>query len=178
MRGLGSALAPWLGLGAGLVAFVGLAVPHAHAAAATPTMSHEVLSVAQGLAAELLGGAGSACLQGLHGLGGALGLDPHVGGGTAGAPSVQMHALGFTFLGLLALVVIAIGRMRLQTEQRRLDIVRRLVEQGLQAPRALLEGPARRDRRKGVVLVFAGVGILAAGFVLGDRGLEIGRAHV
>jgi hypothetical protein len=125
---------------------------------------------AQGLASELLGGAGSACLQGLHGLGGVLGLEPHLGAGS-GSASPDIGALGFTFLGLLALVVIAVGRMRLQTEQRRLDIVCRLVEQGLPAPRSLLEGPARRDRRKGVVLVFAGVGMLAAGFVLGDRGL-------
>jgi hypothetical protein len=159
-------LSPWLGLCAGSIAFVGIAGP-AHAA--TPAMTHEALTLAQGFALELLG-AGAACLEGLHGLGGALGLDPSLaGGGAPGCP--RLHGLGFTFLGLMAVVVIALGRMRLQTEQRRLEVVRRLVEQGLTPPRPLLEGPARKDRRKGVVLVFAGTGLVAAGFVLGDRGL-------
>ena len=161
-----SRLSPWAGVCVGLVAFAGLAVPAQ--AATTPAMTHEVLTFAQGFALELLG-AGAACLDGLHGLGGALGLEPPVGGGSVGCP--RLHGLGFTFLGLMAVVVIALGRMRLQTEQRRLEVVRRLVEQGLTPPRPLLEGPARKDRRKGVVLVFAGAGLLAAGFVLGDRGL-------
>ena len=159
-------LSPWVGLVAGLVVFAGIAAP-AHAA--PPIMTHEVLTFAQGFALELLG-AGAACLEGLHGLGGALGLEPQdLGAGSAGTP--RLHGLDFTFLGLMAVVVIALGRMRLQTEQRRLEVVRRLVEQGFTPPRPLLEGPARKDRRKGVVLVFAGVGLVLAGFVLGDRGL-------
>jgi hypothetical protein len=38
----------------------------------------------------------------------------------------------------------------------------------------LLLGPARNDLRRGIVLMFAGAGLLAAGLVLGDRALTGG----
>ena len=73
-----------------------------------------------------------------------------------------------------AVVVIAVGRMRLATEQRRLDVARRLIERGMELPQGLLTAPARRDLRKGIVLVFAGLGLVIAGMMLGDRGMAAG----
>jgi hypothetical protein len=94
-------------------------------------------------------------------------------GGDAGACTTT-HGFGFAFLALSAIVVIALGRMRLMTEQKRLDLARRLVEQGLEPPTGLLTAPAKNDMRRGVVLVAAGLGLLVAGLVLGDRGLAAG----
>lgn len=162
-------VAPLAGLAAGLFTFVGLAIP---AQAAAPTMTTEV---GHGLA-ELLSGItafGVACVHGLTGLGMALGWDPHAGG-TSAAACPNLQGVGLTFVGLLAIVAVALGRMRLQTEQRRLDVIRKLVEQGLTPPSALLDGPARSDRRKGIVLLFAGAGLVAAGLLLGDRAIAAG----
>ncbi len=162
-------IAPFAGLAAGLASFVGLATP---AYAAAPTMTTDL---GQGLA-EMLASItqfGVACVHGLTGLGMALGWDPHGAGGSAAACS-QLQGVGLTFVGLLAIVAVALGRMRLQTEQRRLDVIRKLVEQGRTPPNALLEGPAGRDRRKGIVLLFAGAGLVAAGLLLGDRGIAAG----
>ena len=87
---------------------------------------------------------------------------------TGGDPTAcaTTRGFGFAFLALSALVVIALGRMRLVTEQKRLDLARRLVEQGLEPPTGLLTAPAKNDMRRGIVLV--------AGLVLGDRGLAAG----
>ena len=74
----------------------------------------------------------------------------------------------------LTIVAIAIGRMRMATEHKRLDVARRLVEQGIDPPPSLLMGPARNDMRRGVVLMFAGVGLFVAGVVHGDRALMAG----
>jgi hypothetical protein len=94
-------------------------------------------------------------------------------GGDPGACGTT-RGFGLAFLALSALVVIALGRMRLVTEQKRLDLARRLVEQGLEPPAGLLTAPAKNDMRRGVVLVAAGLGLLVAGVVLGDRGLAAG----
>ena len=85
-----------------------------------------------------------------------------------------LQGMGFALLAFIALVVIALGRMRLQTESKRLDVAQRLVEQGMEPPAGLLMGPARNDLRKGVVLLFAGAGLFVAGMILGDRGLAAG----
>jgi hypothetical protein len=163
-------IAPWLGLAAGLWAFVGIAVPSAQAA--TPTMTTDLVSTVGEFAAGL-SQIGIACVHSLDGLGLAFGFDPHGGGGSAAA-CPELQGIGLTFMGLLAVVAVALGRMRLQTEQRRLEVVRRLVEQGLTPPTPLLEGPSRHDRRKGIVLLSAGAGLLAAGTLLGDRGIAAG----
>jgi hypothetical protein len=99
-------------------------------------------------------------------------VDLQTGGDPAACATTR--GFGFAFLALSALVVIALGRMRLVTEQKRLDLARRLVEQGLEPPNGLLTAPAKNDMRRGIVLVAAGLGLLVAGLVLGDRGLAAG----
>ena len=141
--------------------FAAVGVPEAHAA---PTLTTQVLNAAS----EAVGGL--MCLDGVA-LGNLLELGPH---GSGGAPCSSMRGIGIALLALVALVVIALGRMRLHTEQKRLDVARQLVEQGIEPPAGLLMGPARADLRKGIVLLFAGGGILAAGLMLGDRGMAAG----
>ena len=93
----------------------------------------------------------------------------------ADAPSHgSSRGLGVVVLALAALVVIALGRMRLSAEHKRLDLARRLIEQGLEPPHDLLAAPARNDLRRGLVLGFAGLGLVVAGLLLGDRGLAAG----
>lgn len=99
-------------------------------------------------------------------------LEIQVGGDPASCTSVR--GFGVAFLALAALVVIALGRMRLSAEHKRLDLARRLVEQGLEPPSGLLSAPARADLRRGLVLGFAGLGLVLAGGLLGDRGLAAG----
>lgn len=99
-------------------------------------------------------------------------IDLQTGGDPATCTTTR--GFGFAFLALSALVVIALGRMRLMTEQKRLDLARRLVEQGIEPPNGLLTAPAKNDMRRGIVLVAAGLGLLFAGLVLGDRGLAAG----
>lgn len=160
------------GVAAGAVAFFALA-PEAQA---SPLMmvtdvGSEVLGIVDGLARTVVYGSG-VCMDSLRTLGGVFGLNPH-----AGVNAVECHDLrgvGFAFLGLAAVVVIAVGRMRLATEQRRLDVARRLIERGFEPPAGLLTGPAGRDLRKGVVMVFAGLGLVIAGMMLGDRGMAAG----
>jgi hypothetical protein len=84
------------------------------------------------------------------------------------------RGMGIVVLALAAIVVIALGRMRLTAEHKRLDLARRLIEQGLEPPQDLLAAPARNDLRRGLVLGFAGLGLVVAGMVLGDRGLAAG----
>lgn len=163
------------GFAATLLAFLAV-VPEAHAVPLGMgglglDLGTEVLGLVDGVARVVVHG-GDMCVDGLYSVGGWLGLDPH---GPAG--SVECHDLrgvGFAFLGLAAVVVIAMGRMRLATEQRRLEVARRLIEKGFEPPDGLFTAPARRDLRKGVVLVFAGLGLVVAGMMLGDRGMAAG----
>jgi Domain of unknown function (DUF6249) len=99
-------------------------------------------------------------------------LEIQVGGDPSA--SGTMRGFGVAFLAVAALVIIALGRMRLSAEHKRLDLARRLVEQGLEPPSGLLSAPARADLRRGLVLGFAGLGLVVAGWVLGDRGLSAG----
>jgi hypothetical protein len=160
------------GLVAVLLAAVAFA-PAAHAAQAAPLavadLGSEVLGLVDDVARTVVHGSGL-FLDGLSSVGVMLGLDPH-------RSAVECHDLrgvGFAFLGLAAVVVIAVGRMRLATEQRRLELARKLIEKGFEPPEGLLSAPARRDLRKGVVLVFAGLGLVVAGMMLGDRGMAAG----
>lgn len=100
-------------------------------------------------------------------------LELQAGGATSHAPGVS-HGTGIVVLALAALVVIALGRMRLVAEQKRLELARRLIEQGHEPPAELLAAPARNDLRRGLVLGFAGLGLVVAGMVLADRGLAAG----
>ncbi|MCH9679975.1 MAG: hypothetical protein K0V04_00970 [Deltaproteobacteria bacterium] len=131
----------------------------------------ELLGLVDDLARTVATG-GSWCLDGLYTVGSVFGLDPH-GRGDA-AQCHDLRGVGFAFLGLAAVVVIAVGRMRLANEQRRLDVARRLIEKGLTPPTGLFTAPARRDLRKGIVLVFAGLGLVVSGMMLGDRGMAAG----
>ncbi|MEM7159221.1 MAG: DUF6249 domain-containing protein [Myxococcota bacterium] len=115
---------------------------------------------------------GGICVDSIYSVGVALGFDPH--GSANAADCHDLRGVGFAFLGLAAVVVIAVGRMRLATEQRRLEVARRLIERGMELPAGLLTAPARRDLRKGIVLVFAGLGLVVAGMMLGDRGMAAG----
>jgi hypothetical protein len=144
-----------------MLAFAVLGLPEAHAGE-MPTLTTQVLHAAGDAVGGLM------CLEELDF---SFDLGPHADGVTR---CDGMRGLGIAILALAALVVIALGRMRLHTEQKRLEVARQLVEQGMEPPPGLLMGPARADLRKGIVLLFAGAGILAAGLLLGDRGLAAG----
>jgi hypothetical protein len=98
----------------------------------------------------------------------------HDGSGRHSNACAGLRGIGFAFLGLAALVVIALGRMRHATEQQRLELARKLVEQGIEPPAELLGSAIRNDLRKGVVLLSAGVGLLIAAMVMGDHRLAPG----
>lgn len=158
------------GIAAALLAYVAV-VPQAHAAPLmlVADVGSEVLGFVDDLARTVAYG-GDLFLGGLQSVGVVFGLDPH-------GSAVECHDLrgvGFAFLGLAAVVVIALGRMRLATEQRRLELARKLIEKGFEPPDGLFSAPVRRDLRKGVVLVFAGLGLVVAGMMLGDRGMAAG----
>ncbi len=164
---------PFLGgFAAGLLTFL-VAMPDAHASPImVADLGTEMLGIVDEVAHTLVVG-GSFCMDGVYSVGSMFGLDPH----RAAADAVEctdLRGVGFAFLGLAAVVVIAVGRMRLATEQRRLEVARRLIEKGFEPPDGLFTAPARRDLRKGVVLVFAGLGLVVAGMMLGDRGMAAG----
>lgn len=168
-------LPPLLGVMAfGLVfGLVGAPMAHAHPnVAAAPPLTSELLSIAGDSMGQLL------CLDGgleggLEGL--RLGLDwgDTPAGSGAGGPR-GLPVLGLGLLGLAAVVVLALGRMRLANEHKRLDVAQKLIEQGMEPPASLLANPARNDLRKGIVLLFAGGGLLAAGLLTADRGMAAG----
>lgn len=105
---------------------------------------------------------------------GALFHPGHHGAPSGAAACESLHGIGLALLALVALVTIALGRMRLRTETKRLEVAQRLVEQGIDPPPGLLMGPARNDLRKGIVLLFAGAGLFASGLFGADRGLMAG----
>lgn len=158
----------------GLLAFGVLGAPIAHAqpaVAAAPSLSTELLSLAGESVGQLFClDATLADLGGLtwNGLGWNEAQGPHTGA------SRGLPILGLGLLGLAAVVVLALGRMRLANEHKRLDVAQRLIEQGMEPPASLLANPARNDLRKGIVLLFAGGGILAAGLMTADRGMAAG----
>ncbi|MBK8236510.1 MAG: hypothetical protein IPK74_13220 [Deltaproteobacteria bacterium] len=113
---------------------------------------------------------GIGCAEQVHAAGAWLELQVGVDGPSAS----PLRGFGVVFLALAALVVIALGRMRLSAEHKRLELARRLVEQGHEPPPGLLSAPARNDLRRGIVLGFAGLGLVVAGLLTGDRGLCAG----
>jgi len=149
-----------------IVAFGLVGAPLAHAET-TPSLTTDLISLAGDSVSGLL------CLEtsfeGLswHGLDWAEGQ-------TQGSPQRGLPILGLGLLGLAAVVVLALGRMRLANEHKRLDVAQTLIEQGIEPPASLLANPARTDLRKGIVLLFAGGGLLAAGLMTADRGMAAG----
>jgi hypothetical protein len=154
------ALAHVLPLAFGAVAFLVLGVPVAHAAPLWAVDSLPRLSEWLSWSDTVATCAETLSLVWLLG-------PPSQSGGEAEACG-SLRGVAFAVLGLAAIVMIAIGRMRMATEHKRLEVARRLVEQGIDPPAALLMGPARNDMRRGVVLMFAGVGMFVAG-VVGDH---------
>lgn len=96
------------------------------------------------------------------------------GGWTAaplpGAPCQSSWIFDLGALGLFFATVVIVMRMRLRGEERRLELARRFIEQGLQPPAELFPSAAQSDLRRGVVLVFAGLGILGASGLGGHFG--------
>ena len=81
-------------------------------------------------------------------------------------------AFDLAFLAVVTLIVISAVRFRHATTQRRLDLAQRMLEKGMEPPAELL-GPQRgNDLRRGVVLVFTGVGLLVASLVGGSGQLS------
>ena len=60
---------------------------------------------------------GGICIDSIYSVGVALGFDPH--GSANAADCHDLRGVGFAFLGLAAVVVIAVGRMRLATKKLR-----------------------------------------------------------
>lgn len=90
------------------------------------------------------------------------GVDPNVPGNCAGSGSV---VLDVAFLALLVVGVIAVVRIRQRSEQNRLDLARQYIERGMEPPATLFPSAAGNDLRRGIVLMFSGVGLLVASLV-------------
>jgi hypothetical protein len=130
-------------------AFGMLVAPEAHAAASAVTGA---LGSEGGFLARLLSDV--------------LGFD--IGGGS-GPRCAGFRACDLTFLAIVAVVIVAVVRLRHQTTRRRLDLARRMVEQGMEPPADLVGNSTGNDLRRGLVLVFTGLGLLGASF-LGGKG--------
>jgi len=83
------------------------------------------------------------------------------GGGAECAGSWVFDLLA---LGLFFTTVVVIMRMRHRAEGTRLELARQFVEQGIEPPGSLFPSAARADLRRGVILIFAGAGLLATGY--------------
>jgi hypothetical protein len=66
------------------------------------------------------------------------------------------------FLALLVIAVIAVVRIRQRGEEGRYELARRYLEKGMNPPHELFPSSAQRDLRRGIVLVFSGLGLLGA----------------
>ncbi len=73
--------------------------------------------------------------------------------------------LDIAFLALLVIGVIAVVRIRQRTEQNRLELARKYIEKGMNPPPTLFPSAAGNDLRRGIVLVFTGLGLLCASLV-------------
>lgn len=157
---------PWIGTAlTACSALLAFGVFGTATASAAPSLPTAMIQTAHDAASSL------GCAE-VWSFGSFLELGPHADGGSLRCNGLQ--GVGVAVLALIAVVVIALGRMRLSTESKRLDVARQLVEQGIEPPAELLMGPARNDLRRGVVLMFAGAGLIGAGLLLGDRGMAAG----
>jgi hypothetical protein len=91
------------------------------------------------------------------------GVDPNVPGGAC--PGSGSLVLDVAFLSLLVVGVIAVVRIRQRSEQNRLDLARQYIERGMEPPPTLFPSAAGNDLRRGIVLMFSGVGLLVASLV-------------
>lgn len=88
------------------------------------------------------------------------------------APAGSFRAFDLAFLAVVALIVISAIRFRHATTRRRLELARRMVEKGLEPPPELVGAHNGSDLRRGLVLVFTGVGLLLASLLGGGRDLS------
>lgn len=115
-----------------------------------------VTEVIAGVAGSIRG-----CSQGVFGS--FWGLDPSVAAGAC--PGSGSLVLDIAFLSLLVVGVIAVVRIRQRSEQNRLDLAREYIERGMEPPATLFPSAAGNDLRRGIVLLFSGVGLLIASLV-------------
>lgn len=73
--------------------------------------------------------------------------------------------LDVAFLALLVVAVIGVVRIRQRTEENRLELARQYIEKGMNPPPTLFPSAAGNDLRRGIVLVFTGLGLLCASLV-------------
>lgn len=91
------------------------------------------------------------------------GVDPSMGPGACNSGGSLL--LDIAFLALLVIAVIAVVRIRQRTEENRLELARQFIEKGMEPPPALFPSAAGNDLRRGIVLVFTGLGLLCASLV-------------
>jgi len=89
------------------------------------------------------------------------GVDPSRSPGACSSSGGSL-VLDVAFLSLLVIGVVAVVRIRQRTEQNRLALARQYVEKGMNPPSALFPSAAGNDLRRGIVLVFTGLGLLVA----------------
>jgi len=130
-------------------------------------------AMAADLDAPLLGTAGSGAEEGFAGLLAYL-LDFNFMSSMlfdAQTPACSgFRAFDLAFLGAVALIVISAIRFRHATAGRRLELARRMVDKGIEPPAELIGANNGSDLRRGLVLVFTGVGLLLASLVASCTG--------
>jgi hypothetical protein len=83
------------------------------------------------------------------------------------------------FLAAFCLSCVAVARLAHSTARRRIELARRMVEQGMDPPAELWERGIGTDLRRGIVLIATGLGFVAASWAggpekLGSAGLVPG----
>ena len=88
------------------------------------------------------------------------------------APAGSFRAFDLAFLAVVALIVISAIRFRHATTRRRLELARTMVEKGIEPPPELVGAHHGSDLRRGLVLVFTGIGLLLASLLAGGNDLS------
>ena len=94
--------------------------------------------------------------------------EAHVGSTGRGRCGIGLEDIAI--FAVLGTVLITMIRARRATIRQRLDLARAMVERGQEPPTDLLSPPGN-DLHRGFVLIFAGLGLLAASYV--SRGTEL-----
>lgn len=93
------------------------------------------------------------------------GVDPSLPQAACNGGGGGSLLLDVAFLSLLVIAVIGVVRIRQRTEQNRLELARQYIEKGMEPPPTLFPSAAGNDLRRGIVLVFTGLGLLCASLV-------------
>ncbi len=147
----------------GLAAFLScVGVPaEVHAALPNLQLNFEWSGLHLGDLVEGLAGSVRGCLTSAGLLGSFWGgVDPTTA--RADCTSAGSLVLDVAFLALLVIAVIAVVRIRQSSEQNRLALARQYIEKGMNPPPTLFPSAAGNDLRRGIVLVFTGLGLLCA----------------